>query len=219
METVEVFSKHSREYDSWYKTPQGLAVLEGEARLLDILLPRGVGLDLGAGTGVFAERLGEGREIVCMEPSSGMLEIARYRCLHTIQALGEYPPIRDNSMDFVYMVTVLEFLETPKYTLKVIRSLLKPNGVLAVLSIEKESPWGKLYQEIAGKKQDPVLSIAKFYTRGEVEEILKVSGYHIFSEGATLDYEPLTVPREKPKAYIEEDCPSCGVFVLVARPR
>ncbi|MEZ0345828.1 MAG: class I SAM-dependent methyltransferase [Infirmifilum sp.] len=217
-EIAHLFSRHAGEYDSWYETPSGRVVLEAEARLLDKVLPLGIGLDLGAGTGVFAERLSRTREIVCLDPSPGMLERARGRCLHMVLGVAEFPPFRQGSLDFIYMVTVLEFLQEPLQALSAAKQLLKPTAVLAILSVEKNSSWGRLYQELAAENKDPILAAGRFYSEGEVEGLLGRAGYHVYARGATLDYEPLTVPDKPPKIYVNERCPSCGVFLLLAAP-
>jgi ubiquinone/menaquinone biosynthesis C-methylase UbiE len=218
LEVIEVFSRYSVEYDSWYKTPYGRAVLESEANLLNLLLPSGVGLDLGSGTGVFAEKLALNREIVCLDPTSEMLVLAKSRCQHSVLAVGEHPPLRVGSLDFIYAVTVLEFLENPLEMMVAVKGLLKPNGRLVLLSIEKNSPWGRMYAEIAEKGTDPVISMARLYTLSEVEEYLKTAGYKVYERAFTLDYEPLTTPSKPPRLYIGEYCSSCGVFAVVATP-
>ncbi len=213
-EVIRVFSENAEAYDSWYKSTAGEIVLRAEARLLEMYLPEGTGIDVGAGTGVFAEKLSRNREIVCLDPSEPMLRLARERCMHAIVGVGEYPPLRSGSMDFAYMVTVVEFLEDPSSVFEAIGGLLKEKGVLLVLSIERESPWGRLYMKLAAEKADPILSKARFYTRREVEEILLASGLTISGRAFTLDYEPLTVPEYEPRQYIEEECPECGVFLI-----
>ncbi|WP_460024889.1 class I SAM-dependent methyltransferase [Infirmifilum sp. SLHALR2] len=217
-EVVEVFSQNAEAYDSWYRTPAGSAVLEAEASLLDLLLPRGVGADIGAGTGVFAEKLSENREIVCLDPSEPMLRLARGRCQHLVVGVGEQPPLRSGSLSFAYMVTVLEFLENPRKVLESVRGLLREGGVLAVLSIERESPWGQLYRRLASENLDPVLAKAKFYSRREAEDFLLEAGYSISTRAWALDYEPLAVPEGKPRLYVDEECLRCGVYALVAKP-
>ncbi|QOJ79369.1 class I SAM-dependent methyltransferase [Infirmifilum lucidum] len=213
-EVIRVFSENAEAYDSWYRTDAGKVVLEAEAKLLETYLPEGTGIDVGAGTGVFAEKLSRNREIVCLDPSESMLRLARERCMHSIVGVGEYPPLRSRSVDFAYMVTVVEFLEDPSSIFKAIGSLLKEKGVLVVLSIERESPWGRLYMRLAAERADPVLSKARFYTRREVEEILLASGFAVRGRASTLDYEPLTVPEGEPRRYIEEECSECGVFLI-----
>lgn len=213
---LELFSEVAGQYDSWYDSPAGRVVLEVEASMLDEVLPSGIGVDVGAGTCRFAPFLSRGREIVCLEPAYGMLVYgyARGRCEHPLCATSENAPLRP-SFDFAYMVTVLEFLEDPALSLTRIWEALKSGGLLAVLYVERESKWGKLYSELAEKGADPVLARARFYSQPEVDKLLSAAGFEVREHLKSLDYEPLTVPAEKPRVY-RESCADCGVTLTVA---
>jgi len=213
---VEVFDSVAKSYDEWYAQPAGQAVLRTEARMLDAVLPEGVGAEVGAGTCVFPPLLSWGREIVCLDPSLGMLGLGRGRCPHLAAGTAEEPPIRPGSLDFIFMVTVLEFLEDPVKALKAAGSLLKRSGVLAVLFIERESRWGRFYGELAGKRTDPVLAAARFLSLREVLSLVERSGFRVRRILQALDYEPLTVPETEPPVYEGAPCSDCGIALVAA---
>jgi SAM-dependent methyltransferase len=68
-------------------------------RALDELLPGGRVLDVGAGDGFTAERLGTGRDVVALEPSAGMIGS---RPLTWVQGEAEHLPFADGSFDGAY---------------------------------------------------------------------------------------------------------------------
>jgi len=114
------------------------------------------------------------------------------------------------------MVTVLEFLEDPMETLKAARGLLKRGCVLAVLFIERESKWGKLYRELARRRADPVLAVARFLSLREVLSLVERSGFRVQRILQALDYEPLTAPETEPPVYEGAPCSDCGVSLVAA---
>jgi len=67
---------------------------------LDGLLPAGRVLDVGAGDGFSAARLGGGRTVVALEPSAGMLARADLR--HRVQGEAEHLPFADGAFDGAY---------------------------------------------------------------------------------------------------------------------
>ena len=82
-DSVRSFDKLAYAYDDWYRAAKGSQVYEAERSLVDDMLPdTGVGVETGAGTGVFAEALtNQGRLVVCLDPSKEMLKRARQRGL------------------------------------------------------------------------------------------------------------------------------------------
>jgi len=213
---IEVFNAAAKGYDEWYAQPAGQVVLRTEAEMLDRVLPRGLGAEVGAGTCVFPSLLSRDREIVCVDPALGMLSLCRGRCPHLLAGTAEEPPLRRGSLDFAYMVAVLEFLEDPGRALATLRDLLKRGGVLAVLFIERESSWGRLYRELAEKRADPVLAVARFVSLGEVLGLVERSGFRVLRILQALDYEPLTVPEAEPRVYEGVSCSDCGVALVAA---
>ncbi|MEM4761579.1 MAG: class I SAM-dependent methyltransferase [Thermofilum sp.] len=216
---IQLFDSVAKAYDAWYAQPAGRVVLETEARMLGSVLPAGVGAEVGAGTCVFAQVLSRDREILCCDPSLEMLELGRERCPHVLASTAEEPPLRPRSLDFAYLVTVIEFLKEPGLALAQLSSLVRRGGVLAVLFIERQSRWGRLYEEVGRRGEDPVLASARLYSFEEVEDILRRSGLRVRRVLQALDYEPLSVPSEEPKIYEGLSCADCGVTLIAAEPQ
>lgn len=214
-ETINVFDRASDAYEDWYRQPMGVQVLAAELKGLEALLPReGLGVDIGAGTGIFAERLSsEGRDFVCLDPSPGMLEKAAQRGLRSILGTGEYLPIRHGSLDFAYLVTVIEFLSCPLKALRSIKDAMKRDAPLVTLTVNRGSPWGKFYTELAGKG-DPIFGHARLYEIEEVEALLKEAGLELWNALSTLTKPP---GAEDVGSELIRPDPSAGVVLLKSK--
>ena len=215
-EAVKAFDQVAGSYDDWYSHPQGRRVFEAELRALGSLIPRsGLGLDVGAGTGVFAESLtGEDRTIICLDPSGAMLAKAKERKMPAIMGVGEHIPVTAGAVGFSYMVTTLEFLEHPVAALKQVREATKKDGPLVIMFINADSPWGGLYRRI-GAKGDPVFRHARLRSLSGVNEMLAEAGYVMQECVGTLTTGPeeLDVGGE-----LREPGPETGVIVVRASP-
>ena len=155
------------------------------------LLPKeGLGLEIGAGTGIFAENLTKKtRTVICLDISRLMLVKAKQRGLHTIQGSATSMPIRLETLDFSYMITAIEFIDDPLKMLNETKDSLKTNKPLVTLFINKKSPWGQLYAKM-GENKDPVFSNAHLYDYDEIAKKLNKSGYKIVKHLGTLTSGP-----------------------------
>lgn len=198
-EIISSFNRAADTYEDWYQEPLGEYVLRAELKGLNALLPdEGVGAEIGAGTGIFAAYLmKEGRSILCVDPAIKMLRRAQRRGLRAILGTAESPPVKPQSLDFVYLVIVMEFLPEPTKALSSIRHLLKPRSPIILLMINKESSWGSTYAE-AGRQGDTIFKHANFYTLEEAVNFLEQVKYEFDSAlGALLD-PPNTIPNGGP---------------------
>jgi ubiquinone/menaquinone biosynthesis C-methylase UbiE len=215
-DSVKAFDQVASSYDDWYSHPQGRQVFEAELNALESLIPcSGLGLEVGAGTGAFAESLtAQDRAIVCIDPSEAMLAKAGERKLPAIMGVGEHVPLTGASLDFCYMVTTLEFLEDPVAALKEIKETMVRAASLTILFINADSPWGSLYRQI-GIEGDPVFSHANLFSHVEVLDMLAEAGYRLMKSVGTLT----TGPRElEVGAGLEEPSPETGVILVKASP-
>jgi ubiquinone/menaquinone biosynthesis C-methylase UbiE len=155
------------------------------------LLPtEGLGLEIGAGTGIFAENLTKKtRTVICLDVSRLMLVKAKQRGLQTIQGSATSLPIRSNSLNFSYMITAIEFIDNPVKMLNEIKDSLKTKKPLVTLIINKNSLWGQLYAKM-GENKDPVFSNAHLYDYDEITGMLNKSGYKIVKHLGTLTSGP-----------------------------
>lgn len=109
-------------------------------RLLDrldlIKLDPGVILDLGSGTGFFAPHLTQKypkARIVKLDIAENMLRFSNKKnfAQHTsVCGDGEYLPLKNHSVDFVFSNCVLHWFVNPQKVLAEIRRVLKPEGLV-----------------------------------------------------------------------------------------
>ena len=170
IKSLEAFEQHTERYEVWFENNRlaYLSELEGVKRLL----PAGRGVEIGVGTGRFAERLGIEFGI---DPSLSMLKVARKRKIKVIGGIGEYLPITDNSFDFALITTTLCFLQNVEKTLKEIKRILREKGSIILAFIDKKSFLGNLYMK--KKEKSPFYKFANFYSAKEVIEKLKKTGF------------------------------------------
>jgi len=91
-------------------------------------------LDLGCGTGRFCGPLAEhfGARVAAFDPSQKMLTQAsakRARSVSYARARGEYLPLRDVSVDMVFMSMIFHHLKDPHRALVECRRVLRADGV------------------------------------------------------------------------------------------
>lgn len=97
-------------------------------------------LDVGAHIGVMLETAQErGWEAVGVEPSTWSAERARERGLNVINSTLAAAPLAPASFDAVTMWDVIEHLTDPAADLRRTHRLLKPQGIVAIHTIDVES--------------------------------------------------------------------------------
>jgi SAM-dependent methyltransferase len=120
-------------------------------RLLERLRARGLGgrlLDVGAGSGILVEQaLDLGFEAEGLEPSRWLQARAAERRLPVRLGTLPHPELR-GSYDVVTLVDVLEHVSHPVTLLREIRRVLRPNGVLALVTPDK----GSLSARLMGRR-------------------------------------------------------------------
>lgn len=211
---IRAFDLVASTYDDWYDHPQGRQVFDAELNAVDLHIPKeGIGLELGAGTGIFAEHLtGAERTVVCLDPSGEMLKKAVERGMASVLGVGDALPLRVGVLDFIYIVTVLEFLDKPVAVLEELRETAKGDAGLTILFINSESSWGDLYRDM-GSKGDPVFRHARLYTMAEVEALIIESGYSVTERAGTLTTQPM---ETEVGGAITEPSSQNGIIVLRA---
>ncbi len=201
----KVFERLSEHYDSWYF--KHLEILESEVRAIKALDLKGLGLDVGIGSGIFASKV---KVQVGIDASKRMLKISRKRGIQVVRALAEYLPFSEETFDYVLIIVTLCFLDKPEITLKETFRVLKPNGVLVACIIVRDSPWGQLYARMA-ERGHRFYRFAHFYSLLELEELLEKHHFKIVDYKSTLTCPP-SLP---PVVEYPEDNPSQGSFVCV----
>lgn len=141
-EVVGHFEKTCQDYDGWYDAHPALYRTE-LAALKKAVPPRGVGLEVGVGTGRFAERLGAR---FGLDPSPGMLELARRRGIEVVRGFGGALPFKSGRFDFVLIVFVLEFVDDLRGFLGEAARILRDGGALVAGLIDRDSSWGRHFR-------------------------------------------------------------------------
>ena len=134
---VEHFQKSWREYDDWYDAHPALYRTE-LAALKKAVPRRGTGLEVGVGTGRIAAPLSVR---FGLDPSLGMLGLARRKGIQVVQGFGEALPFRSGCFDFVLIVFVLEFVDDLSGFLGEAARVLCHRGALIAGFIDRDSAW------------------------------------------------------------------------------
>lgn len=212
-DSIKAFDKVAGSYDSWYAEAKGRQVFDAERRAVEMFVPEdGLGLEIGAGTGVFAESLAKAsRPIVCLDASKEMLTQAKKRGAPTILGSAQSLPLRGGCLGFAYIITAAEFLTDPQGAFKEAYTALRADSPLIVLFINRASAWGELYRRM-GEDGDPVFSHARLYSEDEMSDMLTSAGLRVSEKVGTLTSGP-----SEASECGEITAPGSGTGVIVIR--
>ncbi|MFP4180904.1 MAG: class I SAM-dependent methyltransferase [Spirochaetaceae bacterium] len=174
MPITEPFDTHSDQYEQWFATFKGVYDTEVEALRRVIPGEDKTGVEIGAGSGLFASRLGVQYGV---EPSGAMLEKARARGIEMKQGAAEKLPYPDESFDYTLMVTAICFLDDMDKAMEEIRRVLKPGGWALFGFVDKDSPLGQVY--LQHKDEDIFYRSATFRSATEVISSLQRQGFEV----------------------------------------
>ena len=170
-EKIAPFDKLSQEYDQWFDRHQ--AIFDSELEALRKVIPtKGVGLEVGVGTGRFAAAFGIK---FGLDPSQAMLDIAKSRGIEVTKGVAESLPFEDAFFDFVLIVTTLCFVDNPLKALSEVKRVLKSGGLLIIGMIDRNSALGKNYE--AKKQDNPFYRNAHFYSAEEEIQLINQLGF------------------------------------------
>jgi len=187
VKSVEIFDRNWKKYEVWFEKHK--ATYSSELKALKKVIPEGLGLEIGVGSGRFAQPLGAK---IGIDPSINMLKLAKERGIQVIQGVGENLPFKDNTFDFVLIVVTLCFVENPVNVLSEARRVLKKDGRLLVGEINKDSQLGRLYE--AKKEKSAFYKMATFYSGDEIIGMFDEVGIRYLESYQTL-LQPLAFPE------------------------
>jgi len=173
MPRTEAFDKYSNEYDNWFVTNK--YAFQSELNAIKKVLPsKGKGIEIGVGSGIFAEPLGITEGI---EPSLAMRKKAMQKNIKAINAVAENLPYSDRSIDFALMITTICFVDDINKSFDEAYRILKDTGILIIGFVDKNSPIGKMYLE--HKNESIFYTDAVFYETEDLYDILNKAGFEI----------------------------------------
>jgi ubiquinone/menaquinone biosynthesis C-methylase UbiE len=184
---MSFFDELATKYDLWYEKPFGRSAYELELSCIKSMMGSfHRALEIGVGTGRFASKLGVRFGV---DPSFGMLRIAKRREILCVQAVGEYLPFRNGSFDLVLIVVSICFVDDPLKVLYESRRVLKEGGSLLLGLIPAQSRWADFYRR-KGEEGHPIYKRAKFYPLEDIESMLRRSGFTLKDIKSTILEEP-----------------------------
>ena len=180
MAITKPFDEHFDEYENWFEINR--FAYESELLAVRALLPQsGDGMEIGVGSGQFAEPLGIRLGI---EPSAKMREAAQRRGVDVIDGVAEDLPFDDSQFDFALMVTTICFLDDVEMGIKEAYRVIKNGGSHIIGFVDKTSNLGQLY--LKHKNESVFYKQATFYSTGEVITFLEKAGFSKFSFVQTI---------------------------------
>ena len=167
-------------YDQWYDDFPRTFQCEILA-LRALLPPPGEWVEIGVGTGRFAVELGIRLGV---EPAEGMAALARHRGIDVIRGRAEALPLATASMDAVFFITTLCFVQDVHMAMVEAFRVLRPSGYCIVGFLPLDSPWGQVTQAQAA--DDRFFKHARLRTKNEVFDALEAAGFVIQQTSQTL---------------------------------
>lgn len=178
---MTIFDEEAEHYDKWYETKMGAHADKVETECAFRLFKVEPGmriLDVGCGTGNFSLKLAQkGALVTGVDSSREMLEVARKKAkkkkLDIIykemdaQKLG----FSDDNFDAVLSMAALEFVSDYPEMISEMFRVCKKGGSILVGTINRDSAWGKLYQQAGSQEPTSVFRHAHLRTPAELRKV------------------------------------------------
>ena len=178
----DIFNSHVEEYEAWYEKHNDAYLSEVDAIKEQFLkLPENLqGIEVGLGTGRFAEPLGIKEGI---EPAMEMAKIAMDRDIEIMKGVAEHLPYAALQFDFVLFVTICH-LDNAKEAFAEAYRVLKNGGSIIVGFLDKDQSIAKQYENKRGRST--FFKHAIFYGVDRVENLLQEAGFRNFEYNQSL---------------------------------
>ena len=204
MAKTKPFDTQVDRYEGWFE--KNNLAYESQVEAVRSVLPMGKGVEIGVGTGRFAEPLGIKLGV---DPSESMREVARKRGVDVVPGVAEDLPFPDESLDFILMVTVICFFDSVPEAFKEAHRVLKSGGSLVVAFIDRDTQIGNKYD--ANKHDSAFYQEASFYSASEVKSLLEEADFTSTRFIQTIFKDPREMTELEP---VQEGSGE-GVFAVV----
>ena len=169
-------------------------VYEAELRAVKAMIPTaGHGMEIGVGTGRFAEPLGIK---IGAEPSKRMREIAQKRGIQVLDGVAEELPFDDAGFDFVLMVTTVCFVDDIRKALLEAHRVLSHGGFLIIGFVDRNSMVGQTY--LSRQSENVFYKDATFFSLGELVDIMDQTGFVDLTFNQTIFKTLSDTARDEP---------------------
>lgn len=182
---MAIFDGEANNYDQWYNTRIGQYAdrIETDCAFNLFQVKPGMRiLDAGCGTGIFSIKLArKGAIVTGIDISEKMLVIARKRALQEKLGIAfkqmdslnlKFP---DHFFDGVLSMATIEFIPDPQQMMDEMFRVCRTGGLILVGTINRESDWGRLYQNPEFQKNVPVFKYAHFKSPADLSKLRKES--------------------------------------------
>ncbi len=192
MAKIDAFQKYTDEYDHWFEVNRFAFLSELNAVKKALTQSENV-IEIGIGSGIFAEPLGINEGI---DPSEAMRQKAEKKGLKVLHAVAEKLPYPNESLNGAVMITSICFVDDIYQSFKEAHRVLKNNGFLIIGFVDKDSPVGKEYQK--HKEQSTFYRKATFFGTQELSEILIKTGFRVVETWQTIFGKLEGISAEQP---------------------
>ncbi|MCG7852446.1 MAG: class I SAM-dependent methyltransferase [Methanosarcinaceae archaeon] len=180
MPKISVFQKHFVQYEEWFT--ENRWVYEAELRAVKALIPeKGLGIEIGVGTGRFAQPLGIK---IGIEPSGRMKKIAQKRGIQVLDGVAEELPFSNSKFAFALMVTTVCFVDDIDKCLQEAYRILSQDGFLIIGLVDRNSSVGQIY--LSHQNESVFYKDATFFSVDELIEIMTQIGFRDFDFRQTI---------------------------------
>ncbi len=192
MPRISPFEKYAEQYEEWFV--ENRWVYEAELRAVKAMLPvGGHGVEIGVGSGRFAEPLGIK---IGVEPSKRMREIAQKRGIQVLDGVAEELPFDDAGFDFVLMVTTVCFVDNIRKALLEAHRVLSHGGFLIIGFVDRNSMVGQTYLD--HQNENVFYKDATFFSVDELDELIGQAGFKDLTFKQTIFKTLSRTTRDEP---------------------
>ena len=180
---MALFDQEAVNYDKWYETRMGKHVDKVETECAFSLFQIKPGmqiLDVGCGSGNFSIKMAhQGALVTGVDISEKMLEIARKKAekekldIRFIQMDSRELQFPENYFDGVISMATIEFIPEPEKMITEMFRVCKKDRYVLVGTINRESQWGRLYQDLKFQEHVPVFKSAYFKSPEDLSKYKK----------------------------------------------